>query len=169
MADLSLQNDDTRNQFRTLFLEGKEYIEICEILGIPKGTFDSAYYRNTHSLRDWLNEIKKERILRTVESFSKELMATNAQDNAKMKAIQQKEAEFLRETLLKEQGYTKRIETIGFNVNKNEPLDDEQKERLNKLIKKSGTRTANYTIVSEDSQGTQEIPIDNTTQDTQAV
>ena len=116
--------------------------EICEILGISIGTWDSAYWRNTQGLRDFVNEIKKERVLRTVEQFSKDLMSMNSEENAKLKAIQQKEAEFLRETLLKELGYTKRIETIGLNINKNEPLDDEQKAKLDKIVKK----THNITI-----------------------
>lgn len=132
--EVSLQNDDIRNKFRTLYLEGKEYKEINEILGISQGTFDSAYWRNTQGLRDWIQEIKKERVMQTVERFSKDLMAQEAK-NERIKAIQQKEAEFLRETLLKDQGYTKRVETLGFNLNKNEPLDDSQKKNLDKILK----------------------------------
>lgn len=178
MNEVSLQNDDVRNKFRTLYLEGKEYKEINEIMGIPQGTFDSAYYRNTHSLRDWANELKKERTMRTCEAFSKKLMAKEAEDNAKMIAIQQKEAEFLRETLLKDT-YSKRIETIGFNINKNEPLDDEQKQRLDKLIKTSGNKVRNveYTPCGEQTtpqcsdgvNSTEETPIDTTTDNGQGV
>jgi hypothetical protein len=32
-------------------------------------------------------------------------------------------------------GYSKRLETIGLNINKNEPLDPDQKAKLDKLVK----------------------------------
>lgn len=163
MAELSLMNDDTKNKLRTLYLEGKTIKEILAILEIPKGTFDMYYYTNKYALRDFMTECKKERVMQTVERFSDELMAIDADQNAKMKAIQQKESEFLRETLLKEQGYTKRIETIGFNVNKTEPLDDKQKQALDKLLKVSGNKvkTVDYDVVID--QETIDTPENTTT------
>jgi hypothetical protein len=139
LNELTVFSDDVKNKFRTLYLEGQEVKQINESLEINQNTWDGYVYQNKYGLRDWYNELKKERTMRTCEAFSKKLMSKEAEDNAKMLAIQQKEAEFLRETLLKDT-YSKRIETIGFNVNKNEPLDDEQKARLDKLLKKSGVR-----------------------------
>jgi hypothetical protein len=67
-------------------------------------------------------------------------MAQQSDGNAKILSIQQKEAEFLRETIGKDQGYTKRSELVGFNVNKNEPLDDEQKRKLDKLVNSTSNK-----------------------------
>lgn len=132
---LSMKDPLARNRIRSLFMENKSITEIQQILNISRGTWENAYYLNHHGFRDFMNECKKERFLQITERVSKEILDMEAQGNAKMLAIKQKEAEFLRETLLKEHGYTKRIETIGLNVNKNEPLDEEQRERLNNLIK----------------------------------
>ena len=134
---LSLRNDTTQNKIRTLYMDGKNMYEIAEILSIPKGTIDSAFYRNTHNFRDFMNELKKERFLRDIEAVSSKIVALDTTDNHKLLAIQQKEAEFVRETLLKDFGYSKRIETIGLNINKNEPLDTEQKAKIDKLLKKT--------------------------------
>lgn len=119
-------------------MDGKNMYEISEILKIPKGTIDSAYWRNTHNIRDFFNDLKKELFIREAEKVSKEIMALQSDGNAKMIGIKQKEAEFLRETLGKDMGYSKRIETIGLNINKNEPLDEDQKAKLDKLVKTSG-------------------------------
>ena len=163
-TSLSLKDNEARNKIRTLWLEGKEIKEILAILDIPKGTYDNAYYLNHNAFRDYIQTVKKEYMLQEAERVSKEILnIKDAKNNAKLLSIMQKESEFLRETQGKDLGYSKRIETIGFNVNKNEPLDDEQKERLNKLIKKSGVKVADYTIVSETSQGTTESPLDNNT------
>lgn len=148
---VSLQDNDIKNKIRSLYLDGKEYKQIIEILEIPKGTWDNYYYLNKYDFRNFIQECKKERVLQTVEAFSKELMATDSEDNAKIKAIQQKEAEFLRETLLKELGYTKRIETIGLNINKNEPLDEEQKAKIDKLLGKTSKSTEYVDISQHDT------------------
>jgi hypothetical protein len=138
---LSLREDNVKNKIRSLYMDGKTLIEIGEILNIPKGTIDNAYYLNRHNFRDFMTELKKERFLNKTERVSNEILSMETGENAKMLAIKQKEAEFLRETLLKDHGYSKRIETIGLNINKNEPLDDEQRAKLDKLIKKSGMET----------------------------
>ena len=135
---LSLQDNDTRNKIRSLWLNGKNIITIQGILGIANGTWDNAYYLNKYGFRDFITHVKKEKFLQLAESVSGEILNMQTTENAKMLAIKQKEAEFIRETLLKDHGYSKRIETIGLNINKNEPLDDDQKAKLDKLIKKSG-------------------------------
>jgi hypothetical protein len=91
---------------------------------------------NKYGVRDFMKELKKERFLLKTEKLSDEILDLKAYDNAKMLAIKQKEAEFVRETLLKDEGYTKRVETIGLNINKTEALDDEQKKKLDMLINK---------------------------------
>ena len=119
MNGLSLYAPELKTKFRTLYLEGKELKEILAILEIPKGTYDSAFYLNTQAFRDFVLTVKKEYMLQQAENVSKKILAMeNTQDNAKLLAIQQKEAEFLRETQGKDLGYSKRIETIGSNNRK---------------------------------------------------
>ena len=138
---LSLKLPDVRNKIRSLYVEGKNIKEIQAILDIACGTWDNAYYLNHHGFRDFMTELKKEYFLKATERVSREILDMDTTENAKMLAIKQKESEFLRETILKEHGYTKRIETFGVNVNKNEPLDDEQKEKLDRLVKTAGNKT----------------------------
>lgn len=148
----SLRDESTQNKIRTLYLEGKEISEISQIMNIPKGTIDSAYWRNTHAFRDFMLELKKARMLMSAEKVSAEIMATPSDGNAKILSIKQKEAEFLRETIGKELGYTKRIETIGFNLNKNEPLDEDQRAKLDKILRASGNAPLNATLIVETTE-----------------
>ncbi len=105
----TLQDDDVQNKFRTLYMQNKGIQEIMEILGIPYGTYLSAYYRNTHNIRDFVNALKKERFLALAEDFSNKLMNTAEDEDVRFYAIKQKEAEFLRETLGKD-NYSKKTE-----------------------------------------------------------
>ncbi len=136
MQTPNLANDDIRKKIRTLYLDDKNMKEIREILGINVNTWDSAYYDNRHGFRDFMDIVKKTKFLMETERVSRKILSMDTTNNAKMLTIQQKEAEFVRETLLKDHGYTKRSEVIGLNINKNEPLDDEQKEKLNKILGK---------------------------------
>jgi hypothetical protein len=110
---LTLQNDDTRNKFRTLYLQGKEPREILGILGISENTFWGAVWRNTQGLRDFYNDCKAEKYITKTEDISRTIldMDTNAISDKRL-ATQQKEAEFIRETLGKNL-YSKRIEQTG--------------------------------------------------------
>ena len=114
-----------------------EYKEIQNELRIPPGTWDNYNYINKYGFRDFLLATKKEVFLAEAEKISRKV-TKHKEDSAKILAIQQKEAEFLRETLGKDLGYSKRVETLGLNINKNEPLDSEQVERINKLLKVAG-------------------------------
>lgn len=148
---LSLSDESTKTKFRTLFLEGKEIKEILAILNIPKGTFDAYYYLNKYALRDFMQDVKREKMIADAERVSKEILNLDANNNAKMLAIKQKESEFIRETQGKELGYSRRIETIGFNVNKNEPLDDDQKAQLDKILKKTGNKVKDVDFTAVDN------------------
>jgi transposase-like protein len=135
---VSLLEIEEKRRFRTVFLETGSVAQACRELGINPNTFDSWYYRNQHGVRDFIKEIKRELFIIKTEKLSNEILDMKTYDNAKLLAIKQKEAEFVRETLLKDEGYTKRTETIGINVNKTEPLDEEQKKKLDDII--NGTR-----------------------------
>lgn len=114
---LSLSNIETKNKFRSLYLEGKEIKEILAEMKIPKGTWDSAYYLNTHALRDFVMDCKREYLTKEAERLSNEVRSVDIMNGGKkvdpkILAIKQKEAEFLRETLSKDL-YSKRIEQTG--------------------------------------------------------
>ena len=145
---MSLSDNSVKFKIRSLYLDNKMIKEIRDAIGINENTWDSAYYLNTHGFRDFFLEIKKEKMLLDAERVSKEILAIDAQDNAKMLSIKQKEAEFLRETQGKDLGYSKRIETIGLNINKTEPLDDAQRAKLNRLLKK----TAQNIVIDDDTE-----------------
>lgn len=131
---LSLRELTTQQKIRTLYMDGNNMYEISHILGIPKGTIDNAYYLNRHNFRDFMTQLKKERFLRDIEKESQIIIDMDTDENPRLLATKQKEMEFIRETLLKDYGYTKRSEVVGFNINKNEPLDEDQKEKLNKIL-----------------------------------
>jgi hypothetical protein len=137
-TNTSLLDSEMQYKIRSLYLEGKSVIQIQSILGIKDGTWDNYVYLNKQGFRDFYMAIRKEKMLIDAERVSSEILNMKLQgENAKILAIKQKEAEFIRETQGKDLGYSKRIETIGLNINKNEPLDDEQKAKLDNLIKSS--------------------------------
>ena len=72
-------------------------------------------------------------MIQSAERVSAEIVAL-PNDNARIVAIKQKEAEFIRETQGKELGYTKRAEVVGI-INNQTPLDNEQKAKLDKMLK----------------------------------
>lgn len=127
-------------------------------MGVSTGTWDSNYYFNTNGFRDFINGVKKEYFLNSAEKVSSEIMGMEVK-SAKVLSIKQKESEFLRETLGKDMGYSKRIETIGLNINKNEPLDDEQRKKLDNLFKNVSGKV-NVTV---DYEPVDEKTPDNTT------
>lgn len=135
---VSLADSETKNKIRTLYLRGNSLESICKELKISKGTFDAYFWANKYGIRDFINDCKKERFLMLAENVSNEILQMETGKKASLLGIKQRETEFLRETLLKDHGYTKRVETIGLNLNKNEPLDDDQKAKLDKLIKVTG-------------------------------
>lgn len=136
---ISLRDDSVRGRIRILYIDGNSMPQIMEKIGMSINTWDSAFYHDRHGIRDFYLQIKKEKMIMDAEKVSKKILSMKAgKKNAKLLAIQQKEAEFIRETQGKDLGYSKRIETIGLNINKNEPLDDEQKKKLDNLLKKAG-------------------------------
>ena len=106
---LSLREIETLQKIRTLYLEGKNYKTIQAELDIPAGSWDSIYYRNEYGFRDFINSIKRERFLKEAEKVSDQIMEADHSEDVRILAIKQKEAEFLRETLGKDQ-YSKKTE-----------------------------------------------------------
>lgn len=154
---LTILNDEYKNRFRTLFLEGRTIKEINEILEFNQGTYDNAYYLDKNGFRGFVLDCKKQYMLQEAERVSKHILDMKpTEKDTRLLQIQQKEAEFLRETQGKDLGYSKRIETIGLNLNKTEPLDEEQKKKLDKLFKKAGnlTKDATYVQVEKEDNNT---------------
>ncbi len=150
---LTLWNKDVQNKIRVLYLEDKEIKQIQQILNVPEGTWTACYYNNSHGFRDFFLSVKKEKMLKQAEEFSQRLMKIDPENKAKILAIQQKEAEFLRETQGKDLGYTKRVEAYNLNQNASEPLDEKQRAKLDKLLGKKVTDII-------DANGLVEPPID---------
>lgn len=149
---VSLQDENTRAKIRTRILKGFEYIEIMKELGINENTWDNSVWLDRQGFATFLRNCKNERSIMRAEALSKKLFDIEDTKNSKILAIQQKEAEFLRETIGKDQGYTKRSEVIGLNINKNEPLDDDQKAKMDKLLGKKKTDTQYVDIKAENQE-----------------
>ena len=123
MADPGRPTDLTKElelEIRKLVLEGKKSIEIQQELDIPKGTWDYWVWNDSQGFRTKRNEWKRERMLRGAEAFSNELMRTpHKNDEGKVidgvLRVKQKEAEFIRSTIGKDEGYTTRGEVTGKN------------------------------------------------------
>jgi len=105
----TLQDDDMRNHIRSLMLENKSIVEICREIGITENTWYLNYWRNTEMFRDFINGVKKEIFLNKAEAISNKIMEADSTEDVRVLAIQQKEAEFLRETLGKD-NYSKKTE-----------------------------------------------------------
>lgn len=149
--EVSLLDENTKGKIRTLWLQGESIKNICKTLGISDGTWDNYYFMNRYGFRDFVNSVKKEAFINSAEKVSREIMEMEVK-SAKVLSIKQKESEFLRETLGKDMGYSKRIETIGLNINKNEPLDDEQRKKLDNLFRNVSGKvnvTVDYEPVDE--------------------
>jgi hypothetical protein len=115
--ELTLLSDDLQNKIITGVLEGKTYRALMAELGLKESTFYNWLWNDYKGLRQRVNEAKREVILRETEDISNQIRRLDTLDdkgrhNAKLLAIKQKEAEFLRETLGKDE-YSKRQETTG--------------------------------------------------------
>src|ERR1035437_7161076 len=158
--NLSILDDNTRARIRTLYLDGVDNKEIQAILGIPTGTWDNFYYLNRYAFRDFMDTCKRERFLIKAERASDSFLDIPDDSTAKMLAIKQKEAEFVRETLLKDHGNTSRTEKKNININR-EPLDDKQKNTIDRILKrktkdvKSDTETGQKDDIETDSTAQQ--------------
>ncbi|TXG76603.1 hypothetical protein E6Q11_04350 [Candidatus Dojkabacteria bacterium] len=102
---------------RKLYLSGKTYIEIQQELDINENNWDWWYWKDYQGFRTFLNKIKAERFIRRTEKLSDELLELPAVDeegkvSEGILRVKQKEMEFLRETLGKD-NYSKRSELTG--------------------------------------------------------
>ena len=104
-------------QIRNLVLEGKKYLEIQKELEIPANTWDAWVYKDYKDFRKDLNSWRKERLIKKSERLSEEILDLNyykedSKIDADLLRIKQRESEFVRNTLGKED-YSTRQEHTG--------------------------------------------------------
>jgi len=107
-------------QIRNLVIDGVQYNKIQEMLDIPSSTWDSWVYRNCEDFRVNLTNWKHERFIKKAEKVSDDILdIEHIDETGKMLPdllrVKQKESEFIRETLAKDFGYSKRSEVTGKN------------------------------------------------------
>lgn len=111
-------------QIRALVLDNVKYKDIQERLQIPDNTWDAWVYKDYKDFRKNLNSWKAERLLKKSEKLSEEILdIVHINDKGGVDTdilrVKQKESEFVRGTLGKNEGYSSRSELTGAN---GEPL-----------------------------------------------
>lgn len=106
-------------QIRKETLEGTLYKDIQEKLEIPSNTWDAWVYKDYKDFRKNLQSWKAERLIRKTEKLSEEILDMNhfsLKDaeviNTDILRVKQKESEFVRSTLGKD-NYSTRTENTG--------------------------------------------------------
>ncbi len=108
-------------EIRSLLLRGHKPKEIQQTLGINPSTWDGWYFEDFQGFRDLLTNTKHEILLAKAEDISREILSLThkirsskgTQTDINVLRLKQKESEFVRETLGKSQGYSKRQELTG--------------------------------------------------------
>lgn len=141
MADVgapTLLTEELTLKIRQQVLEGVNYKVIQSSLDINENTWDTWVYKNYQGFRDTLMEWKKERLIRKAEKLSDEILdAEHIDEKGKLNTdiirVKQKESEFVRETLGKDVGYSKRNELTGKN-GEALAIAVEDKEKITKAL-----------------------------------
>jgi uncharacterized protein YaaR (DUF327 family) len=99
-------------------LEGFMYKDIQSQLDISSNTWDTWVYRDTQGFRDNLIKWRNERLLKKAEKISNEILdmghvSDEGRVDSNILRVKQKESEFVRETVGKDFGYSKRSELTG--------------------------------------------------------
>lgn len=105
-------------KIRALVLSGVKYKDIQEQLDISDNTWDTWIYKDYKDFRKNLTSWKKERLLKKSEKLSEEILDIDHVDekggvDTDILRVKQKESEFVRTTLGKEEGYSTRNELTG--------------------------------------------------------
>ena len=100
-------------KIRELFLAGLEMTKIAKVLRIPYDTIVGWRVRNYKGFDTFMTSLFFERKLRMADAISDKILKLVVdKKNAKLVQVQQREAEFLRETIGKK-NYSKRNELTG--------------------------------------------------------
>ena len=105
-------------KIRALVLSGVKYKDIQETLEISDNTWDTWVYKDYKEFRKNLNSWKRERLLKKSEKLSEEILDTDHINDkggvdTDILRVKQKESEFVRNTLGKDEGYSTRQEMTG--------------------------------------------------------
>lgn len=126
-------------QIRSLVLQGFSYKDIQLSLEISEGTWDSWMYRDYMDFRKKLTAWKQERLIKKSEKLSEEILdlgyvADDGKANTDVLRIKQKESEFIRSTLGKDEGYASRSEHTGANGKDLFSPSEEEHEKVNNAL-----------------------------------
>jgi hypothetical protein len=99
-----LEDKEFLLKIKNLYLDGKNEVEIQEILDIPKGTWNHWKYSNFHNFTDIMLSYKHERMLMKSETNLEDLMDAD-DDRVKLDA-----SKFVAETIGKKY-YSKRVDS----------------------------------------------------------
>ena len=127
--------ESLRLDIRRELLEGLSYKKTQEKLNINPNNWDTWVWKDYQGFREFLTKIKHEIMVRGAEKFSKELMAMDNEKDTIVR-IKQKESEFLRETIGKDTGYTKRTENTGKDGADLFPVDQKTKEEADNVLRR---------------------------------
>lgn len=143
MARPSDLTDELTLQIRALVLDGIMYKDIQSRLDIPDNTWDAWVYKDYKDFRKNLISWKKERLIKKSEKLSEEILdIIHIDEKGKVDTdilrVKQKESEFVRGTLGKDEGYSTRSELTAKDGKDliPETLTQEDKEKLNSLLGK---------------------------------
>lgn len=131
-----LLTEELTLKIRTLYFEGKKYIQIQEALDIKEGTWDSWVYKDYMDFRKKLREWKREMFLKKAEKVSNDILdSIHLDDDSKnidkeLLRIKQKESEFLRSTLGKGDGYSSKGDDALDKIADKAIITDEQFNRI---------------------------------------
>lgn len=103
----SLLTEELTLKIRELYLDGETYKNIQEILDINPSTWDNWVYKNYEDFRVFLQDIKRERMIRKAEVKVEALM------DSEDERVATSNSHFTLETLGKDIGYSKRTEMTG--------------------------------------------------------
>jgi len=113
---ITLLTDELTLKIRKLVLQGVKYKEIQETLNILDNTWDTWVNKDYKDFRKNLISWKKERLTKKAEKLSEEILdmlhTNNGKVDTELLRIKQKEAEFIRKTLAKDD-YSERTEHTG--------------------------------------------------------
>ena len=102
--ELTLQDDNIRNQLRTAIIHGEKIQDTLAQIGISENTYYVNYWRNTKGLRDFIIQAENERLKRIARKNIDDIvsMDTNDKDDIRYLKIKADMSAFVAETLDKE-------------------------------------------------------------------
>jgi hypothetical protein len=104
IMELTLQDDNIRNQLRTAIIHGEKIQDTLAQIGISENTYYVNYWRNTKGLRDFIIQAENERLKRIARKNIDDIvsMDTNDKDDIRYLKIKADMSAFVAETLDKE-------------------------------------------------------------------